>query len=111
MKQKKLLLHLLIWRDWTSRQLKEFDVDDWLRLISDDFNNFREIKFLILLGVDLPYQIYQLLGLGTTNGLELYGVIVSLCAPKRGKSKSNKITRCPGLRNKWCAVERKVRVE
>jgi len=41
-KQRKLLTHLLSWRDWTSRQLKEFDVDDWFRLISDDFNNFRE---------------------------------------------------------------------
>jgi len=27
-KQRKLLTHLLSWRDWTSRQLKEFDVDD-----------------------------------------------------------------------------------
>ena len=35
-------MHLLSWRDWTSRQLNEFDVDDWLTLTSDDFNNFRE---------------------------------------------------------------------
>jgi len=32
------------------------------------------------------------MGLGTTDGLELYGVSVSLCAPERGKSKSNKIS-------------------
>ena len=41
-KQRKLLTHLLNWRDWTNRQLNEFDVDDWLTLTSDDFNNFRE---------------------------------------------------------------------
>ena len=41
-KQKKLLLHLLSWRDWTSRQLNKFHVDDWLKLTSDDFDNFRE---------------------------------------------------------------------
>jgi len=41
-KQKKLLLHLLSWRDWTSRQLNTFDVEDWLNLTPDTFNNFRE---------------------------------------------------------------------
>ena len=41
MKQKKLLLHLLKWRDWISRQLNEFDVEDWLSLTSEDFNSFR----------------------------------------------------------------------
>ena len=41
MKQKKLLLHLLKWRDWISRQVNEFDVDDWLNLTSDEFNSFR----------------------------------------------------------------------
>jgi len=41
-KQRKLLTHLLSWRDWTSRQLNEFDVDDWLTVTSDDFNNFGE---------------------------------------------------------------------
>jgi len=40
--QRKLLTHLLSWRDWTSRQLNEFDVDDWLTPTSDDFNNFQE---------------------------------------------------------------------
>ena len=31
-KQRKLLAHLLSWRDWTSRQLNTFDVNDWLKL-------------------------------------------------------------------------------
>ena len=39
MKQKKLLLHLLKWRDWISRQLNAFYVDDWLSLTSEDFNS------------------------------------------------------------------------
>jgi len=51
------------------------------------------------------------LGLGTTDGLELYGVSVSIWAPERGKSKSNKISRCPGSRYKWCVIERKIRAE
>ena len=42
MKQKKLLLHLLSWRDWTSRQLNKVDVEDWLKLAPDTFNNFHE---------------------------------------------------------------------
>ena len=41
-KQRKLLAHLLSWRDWTSRQLNTFDVSDWLKLTKDDFNRFRE---------------------------------------------------------------------
>jgi len=40
-KQKKLLLHLLKWRDWISRQVNVFDVEDWLSLNSEDFNSFR----------------------------------------------------------------------
>jgi len=41
-KQRKLLTHLLSWRDWTSRQLNKFDANDWLELTEDDFNRFRE---------------------------------------------------------------------
>jgi len=41
-KQRKLLAHLLSWRDWTSRQLNTFDVNDWLKLTKDDFNRFQE---------------------------------------------------------------------
>ena len=41
-KQRKLLAHLLKWRDWTSRQSNKFDAEDWIKLTPDMFNDFRE---------------------------------------------------------------------
>ena len=41
-KQRKLLTHLLKWRDWTSRQLNKVDAKDWIKLTSETFNYFRE---------------------------------------------------------------------
>ena len=41
-KQRKLLLHLVKWRDWKSKQLQNFNTDDWLKLTSEDFTEFCE---------------------------------------------------------------------
>jgi hypothetical protein len=41
-KQKKLILHLLKWRDWKSKQLQSFNTKDWLNLTSEEFDNFCE---------------------------------------------------------------------
>ena len=41
-KQRKLLVHLLKWRDWSSKQLNKFDTDDWIKLTPETFNDFRE---------------------------------------------------------------------
>ena len=39
-KQRKLLLHLVKWRDWKSKQLQTFNTDDWLKLTSEEFTEF-----------------------------------------------------------------------
>ena len=41
-KQRKLLLHLVKWRDWKSKQLQNFNTDDWLKLTSEEFTEFCE---------------------------------------------------------------------
>jgi len=71
-KQRKLLTHLLSWRDWTSRQIKEFDVDDWLTLTSDGFNNFREnqLSDIVRGGSSIP-------NISSSGGPAAGGVITS----------------------------------
>ena len=34
-KQRKMLLHLLSWRDWKSRQLQNFELKHWLELSNE----------------------------------------------------------------------------
>ena len=41
-KQRKLLLHLVKWRDWKSKQLQNFNTDNWLKLTSEEFTEFCE---------------------------------------------------------------------
>ena len=41
-KQRKLLSHLLLWRDWRSKQLTTFTHENWMELDSASFTQFRD---------------------------------------------------------------------
>ena len=102
-KQRKLLTHLLKWRDWTSRQLNKFDAEDWIKLTPETFNDFRENQLpdLIRSGSSATSPIPTIgtgVGIVTSSEVQLF---------KRSIDKSqNDFPKFNGSATKWTSIKR-----
>jgi len=101
-KQRKLLTHLLKWRDWTSRQLNKFDAEDWIKLTPETFNDFRENQLpdLIRSGSSATSPIPTIgtgVGIVTSSEVQLF---------KRSIDKSqNDFPKFNGSATKWTSIK------